>query len=78
VEDDKLDMGLVWRMFARSALESMEAVRVIIMMTIEDALLSVWKFVGMMLDSIGKLQDGIEETLCGDDRECSGEEERLT
>jgi hypothetical protein len=56
----------------------MEAVAVIIMMIIEGALLEVWRFGSMMLDNIGKLQDGIEETLCGDDRECSGEGERLT
>jgi hypothetical protein len=56
----------------------MEAVVMIIMVTIECALLLFWRLGGLMLESIQKMQDGIEETLCGDGRGCSGEEGRLT
>jgi hypothetical protein len=48
------------------------------MVIIERALLFPWRLGGLMLESIEKLQDGIEETLCGDGRRCSGEEGRLT
>jgi hypothetical protein len=52
VEIDKFVVGLAWRVLTSSVLRSIETVAVIIIVTIECTLWSVWRFDSMMLDSI--------------------------